>query len=85
MRWKWETNVQKHERFVAKMTSWQRRFAWRVYRDEEAQTSFWLEFVWVKHRSRDNDGCYPWIATVRGGRQAPEVKTCPPGTKETAV
>lgn len=77
MRWKRLSPRQKREARIKYLENWHRIFAWWPKYDVESGTVYWLEDVWCKWKSRDNDGASPWNKEYRGGRDCPEVKQDP--------
>lgn len=92
MKWKWETREQKLKARRERMAQWHRLYPiFRIIRDHENQTSYWLQPVW--RRALEFKGTSPYYNDYlqvtrweyREGNEAPEVKACPPAVTPTIV
>jgi len=81
------TAAEKAELYQQSIRQWRRMFALWPKRDLESRTAYWFEYVWVRgvYRKTRHDGEYFERWEYRGGKEAPEVKPCPPWMTPTKV
>jgi len=94
MEWTWRTVSEKNEIKRTKLKSWRRKFAWWPAYDFINRKGYWMQFIWVRatqfHRDENSDYssqyAYPTGWEIRGGgRQAPNIKECPPNITPSKV